>query len=263
MLLSEPRPTRWDLHWRMIGAEVRIRPIFWASCVVLGVIVYRDPDIGGMGMFWFWIAAVLVTLLTHETAHILAARLVGTRVRVVLAGLGGQVYGLDECKRWQRVVILLAGPFGNLLIFGMLWLATSERLPLPVERLGPEWSTFIANAVWVLMLINAFWGVLNIVPLWPLACGRAAVEIGEALFARRGQTLALLLSLATCVLLSLTVIGWARRSLANRFDPHYPLYLLYFLIQGLYCYFFWLSTFRALWGDAESLDESTKSGRAA
>ena len=256
MLLPEPRPTRWDLPWRMFGAEVRIRPIFWASCIVLGIIVYRDPDIGGAGMFWFWIVAVLVTLLAHGTAHILAARLFGTRVRVVLGGLGGQIYGLEERKRWQRVVILLAGSLGNLLVLGILWVTTAMPLRM-------EWRAFLAPYIWVLMWLNAFWSLLNVLPLWPLDGGRAAVEVGEALLSRRGQILALLASLIVCLLLSFTVVGWAYSTLIDRYDARYPLYLLYFLIQSLYCYFFWLSTFRALWGDSESLDETTKPGRAA
>lgn len=260
----EPLPTRWDLHWRMFGAEVRIRPIFWASCLLLGVIYYRDPDIGGMGMFWFWIGAVLISLLAHETCHILAARLFGTNVRVVLSGLGGQVHGLEERKRWQRVLILLAGSLGNLLLCGILWMIADPHWnPLPVDRLGPDWTRFIAHAVEIAFLINAFWALLNVLPLWPLDGGRAAVEMGEGLLGRSGQVVALLASLVVCLLLSYTVVRWARVSLINRFDPHYALYLLYFLIQSLYCYFLWLSTFRALWGDSESLDETTKPGRAA
>ena len=256
MLPSEPRPTRWDLPWRMFGSEVRTRPIFWASCLLLGTVIYRDPDIGGMGTFWFWIAAVLISLLAHEMCHVLAARLFGTRIRVVLSGLGGQVFGLDELKRWQRVLILLAGPLGNLLILGILWGVTATPLPM-------DWRIFLAPYVWLLMWINAFWCVLNLLPLWPLDGGRIAVDLGEALLGRRGQITALLLSLAVCLLLSITVAAWARLTLTNRFDPHYALYLIFFCIQFLYCYFFWISTFRALWGDAVPLDDASKSGRAA
>jgi stage IV sporulation protein FB len=264
MLLPEPHPTRWDLHWRMLGAEVRIRPIFWASCVLLGVLFYRDPVIGGMAMFWFWSAAVLISLLIHETFHILAARLFGTRVRIVLSGMGGTVFGLEERKCWQRVLILLAGPLGNVLLYGILWVVADPQWnPLPIQRLGQDWTIFIANAAKIALLLNAFWAVLNVLPLWPLDGGRVAVEIGEALLGRMGQTLALLLSLLVCLLLSITVVGWARQNLTDRFDPRYPLHLLYFCILALYCYFFWISAFRALWGDPVPLDESGKSGRAA
>jgi stage IV sporulation protein FB len=256
MLLPEPRSTRWDLHWRMFGGEIRIRPIFWASCVLLGSIVYRDPETGGMNMFWLWIAAVLITLLTHETCHILAARLFGTHVRVVLAGMGGTVFGLDEQKRWQRVLVLLSGTLGNLLILGILWGITGSPLPL-------EWRVFLAPFVWLLMWTNAFWSVLNLLPLWPLDGGRIAVEIGDALLGRPGQTAALVVSLVVCLLMSLTVAWWGRLNLTDRFDPRYALYLFYFCIQALYCYFFWMSAFRALWGDAVPLDEPGKSDRAA
>jgi stage IV sporulation protein FB len=257
MLLPEPRPTRWDLHWRMLGCEVRIRPIFWASCVLLGSIVYRDPDSGGMTMFWLWIAAVLLSLLMHETFHILVARLLGAPVRVVLSGMGGTVFGLDELKHWQRVLVLLAGPLGNLVILGILWGITADPLP------AGDWRMSLAPFVWLLMWTNAFWFALNLLPLWPLDGGRVAFEIGDALLGRHGQIAALVVSLAVCLLLSLTVVWWGRINLTDRFDPRYALYLFYFCIQALYCYFFWISAFRALWGDSAPLDEPGKSGRAA
>lgn len=264
MLLPAPQPSRWDLHGRLFGAEVRIRPIFWASCVLMGLPYYQYPKIGGMSAFGFWIAAVLISLLAHETSHILAARLFGARSFIVLSGLGGQVYGLDELKRWKRVLVLLAGSLGNILIFGILWLAADpERNPLPIERLGREWSTFIANAVFVLMLINALWCLLNLLPLWPLDGGRIALEVGEALLGQRGQTLALLLSLLVCLLMTVSVIVWGRLSLINPFDERYRIYLTFFCVMALYCYIFWLVTFRALWGESPPLDESGKSGRAA
>jgi Zn-dependent protease len=248
----------------MFGGEIRIRPIFWASCVLLGAIFYRDPEFGGMAMFWFWIAAVLISLLVHETCHILVARLFGPRVRIVLSGLGGTVLGLDEQKRWQRVLILWAGPLGNLLIMGILWIVIDpERNPLPIERLGEDWTIFIANAVKIAWLFNYYWTLLNVLPLWPLDGGRAVVEIGSALLGRRGQMLALLLSLVVCLWLSLTAVQWARGNLNDRFDPRYPLHFLCFCILALYCYFFWIRTFRALWGDPVPLDETGKSDRAA
>lgn len=264
MLLPEPMPSRWDLRGRMFGAEVRIRPIFWASTVLLGLFLYQDPDFGGVGMFGFWIVAVLLSLLAHEFCHILAARLLGARVRIVLSGLGGQVYGLEAVTRWRRILILWAGSFGNVLLLGILWaLADPNWNPLPIARLGPAGALFLARGVESLMLINYVWVWLNVLPLWPLDGGRAAVEIGDALLGRRGRILALLLSLAVCLLMSFKVVWWARPFLAARFDPRYLLFLLFFGNQLLYCYIFWLCTFRALWGEPTPLDEVKTPGRAA
>jgi membrane-associated protease RseP (regulator of RpoE activity) len=214
-----------------------------------GVIYYQDPEIGGVAAFCFWVAAVLVSLLAHEIGHILAARLFGVHPRIVLTGLGGQVFGLDKVKRGPRLLIGLAGALANLLIYGLAWSVTSEAFPLPLA-----WRFALVPAMWLLMWINIFWGLLNLLPLWPLDGGRIAVEVGEALLGRRGQTLALLLSLVVSFLLMIYVVVWMRLTLINPFDVHYRVYLEYFCIQAIYCYAFWLSAFRALWGDHEPAD---------
>ena len=247
----EPRPSRWELCGRILGAEVRVRPIFWVSCLLPGVIYYQDPAIGGVAAFGFWIAVVLLSLLAHEIGHILAARLFGVHPRIVLAGLGGQVFGLETVKRGPRLLIGLAGPLVNLLIFAILWAITAYPLP---RELDEGARLFFANAMKMAMLLNAFWCLLNLLPLWPLDGGRIAVEIGESLLGRRGRTLALLLSLAVSFLLMITVIIWVRLTLINPFDVHYRVYLEYFCIQAIYCYAFWLSTFRALWDDHEHIN---------
>jgi stage IV sporulation protein FB len=264
MLITEPRPSRLDLHGRLLGADLRIRPMFWASTVLLGIIFYQDPEVGGVAMFGFWILAVLFSLLFHEFCHILAARLLGGRVRIVLAGLGGQVYGLEEMKRWRRVLILWSGSLGNVLLCGILWaIADPHWNPLPIARLGPKGAMFLVHAVEILMLINAVWALLNVLPLWPLDGGRVAVELGDALLGRRGQILALILSLAVCLFMSFEVVRRSRPHLADPFDIRYILHLLLFGIQLLYCYIFWLCTFRALWGESTPLDELSRPGRAA
>jgi membrane-associated protease RseP (regulator of RpoE activity) len=231
----------------MFGTDFRVRPLFWVSCALLGVIYYQYPEIGdeigGVTAFFLWMAAVLVSMLAHEIGHALAARWFGGRARIVASGLGDQIFGVDSLRRWQRVLIALAGPLGNALILGVLWAITA--VPLPID-----WRFFLAPGVWVLMWINVFWCLLNLLPLWPLDGGRIAVELGTALFGRRGSTLALLLSLVVSLLLIFFTITWMRSRLTDRFDIHYPIYFTYFCILALYCYAFWLSAFRALWGDS-------------
>ncbi len=247
MRLPEPPPARWELHGRMFGAGFRVHPLFWVSCALLGVVYYQYPDIrqqmGGLAAFLLWMAAAVAALAVHELGHVLVSRLFGVRPRLVVSGLGGQLFGLEELSRWRRVLVALAGPLMNALLFGAMWGVTA--LPLP-----PDWRVALAPAVWVLMWINAFWGLLNVLPLWPLDGGRIAVELGMALFGRHGRTLALLLSLAVSLLLTVFVIAWMRLTLYP-FDDRYTVYFTYFCILSLYCYVFWLSAFRALWDESE------------
>ena len=210
----EPPPTRWELHGRIFGAELRIRPLFWVSCALLGVVYYQYPDIrnkiGGGAAFGLWIAAVLLSFLAHEMGHVLAARLFGSRPHLVLSGFGDQLYELGGLRRWQRVLVALAGPLVNLLLFCILWLIIDPDRPLAVEGMARFW---IAQAAWLLMMINAFWAALNLLPLWPLDGGHIAVELGSAVPGRRGQTAALLLSLVVSLLLTVAVVAWMRVTL--------------------------------------------------
>ena len=249
MLLPQPHPGRWELHGRLLGAEFRIRPLFWVSCVLVGVIYYQDPRAGGLAAFCFWLAAVLTSFVVHELGHVLVARFFGVVPHVVLSGLGGQVYGLDQLTRGRRVLVLLAGLLGNLLILALLWAVTAY--PSVLGQLDEDQLSFVGNAVEMLMLANALWVLLNVLPLWPLDGGRIAVEIGETLLGRRGRTVALLLSLLVCVLMTIYVLAWMRLNLTNRFDERYRVHLIFFGVMSLYCYAFWLTTFRALWGEED------------
>jgi stage IV sporulation protein FB len=256
MLLREPPTSRWDLRARLWGAEIRIRPIFWASSVLVGIIFYRDPEAGGVSMFGLWLSAVVLSFLAHEAGHLLVARLLKVPTHIVLSGLGGHVFGLEQTNRWRRVLILLAGPLASFLVLAVLWGVTA--LPL-----AQKWRDALAPIVSLLMWINAFWALINVLPVWPFDGGRITLEIGDALFGSRGQTAALLVSLVVIMMMSLTAAWWGLIVLANRFDPRYMLYLIFLGVQLLYCYVLWLCTFRALWGNDAPHDELSRPGRAA
>jgi membrane-associated protease RseP (regulator of RpoE activity) len=246
----------------MFGADFRIRPLFWVSCALLGVVYYQYPDIrnqlGGPAAFGLWMAAVLVSLGAHEMGHVLTARWFGARPRIVLSGLGDRLFGLEGLRLWQSVLVALAGPLVNLLLFGILLLIIDPSHPLSDERITGLWRIAIVQSAWLLMMINAFWALVNVLPLWPLDGGRIALEVGSALLGRRGQMLALLLSLLVSFLLSVSVVAWMQRTLYP-YDDRYTVYFTYFCILTLYCYSFWLSAFRALWGDPETPARSSHS----
>ena len=246
MKVQEPRQTRFDLRLHLCGAAIRIHPLFWASSALLGVRYYADPEGGSIGWFAFWMTAVLASVFLHELGHLFAGRLFGMRGEVVLSGLGGAVLGLDALpRRWQRVVVLLAGPLVGFLVVAGIWGLTWVPFPAALSEEG--WQSAIATSVAMVVWINYDWALLNLLPLWPLDGGRIAVEVGEGLFGRGGLVVALVLSLVVSALLAI----WAMLQISWRlefpYDPRYALYLQHYSILLLYCFLFWLRGFRALW----------------
>ncbi len=260
MKVQEPLHTRLELRFRLLGLPGRISLLFWIAAAALGVRYYADPEIASFGWFAFWMAAVLASVLFHELGHVLVGRLSGLRGQVVLHELGGLTMGVDDLpRRWQRVGVLLAGPLAGALVVAGIWGLT--YLPLP------DWSaqtrTAVAIGVKILLVINVFWTAVNLLPLWPLDGGRVACEIGEGLFGPRGAKAALVLCLATTVLLTLVATALLSLHLNVRFDVplHLPEWLretemsrLWHLQYGFlifYCYLLWVRTFRALWPETK------------
>ena len=205
MNVPEPSETGFDLRWRMCSVPVRINPLFWASAVLLGLRYYLDPEAGGLGYFLFWMAAVLASVLAHQFGQVMVGRLFGMRGEVVLFGLGGRTLGLAGLqRRWQRVLVLLAGPVANALIAAAVTALTLAPFPAALHKWG--WASFIGNGAAIVVRINVFWAVLNLLPLWPLDGGQIVCEVGEGLLGRRGLVTALVLSLAVAVLLAREVV---------------------------------------------------------
>jgi stage IV sporulation protein FB len=253
MKTPEPQHTRFDLHGLLFGVPIRIQPLFWVSSALLGIRYYSDPEGGGVGYFAFWMLAALGSVLLHEYGHVLVGRFFGLRGGIVLGGLGGQTTGLDTLpRRWQRVIVLLAGPLVQLLILAGLWAITAVPFP---EALG-GWATAVATAVAMVGRLNAYWALLNLLPLWPLDGGRIACELGEGLLGRRGVAAALWLCLAATAALSvLLVLDLSWRLEFLRYDPRYVLNLQQFGVLLLFCFLLWIRSFRALWETSEKLWE--------
>jgi stage IV sporulation protein FB len=269
MKVQEPLHTRLELRLRLFGTPVRISLLFWLAAALLGVRYYADPEIASVAWFAFWMAAVLASVLIHELGHILAGRLFGMHGQVVLHELGSMTLGVDELPhRWQRILVLLAGPLAGALIVAGVWALT--YLPLPAW--SAETRTAIAIAAKMVLVVNVFWTSINLLPLWPLDGGRVACEIGEGLFGSPGVTAALILCLADTVLLTLLAVTLLSLHLNVRFAVplHVPEWIretelsrLWHLEYGsllLGCYLLWLRTFRALWGATKDGESDAPAG---
>jgi Zn-dependent protease len=140
-----------------------------------------------------WMACVLVSILVHEFGHGLMARAFGYPARIVLHGMGGlcDSDGRSQTPR-QRLFVVLAGPGAGFALFGLVLGSVYVFFQVtPVEALsllvgGSSESAFRAVmklsrlgspgvlAILFLLEINLFWGILNLLPIWPLDGGQVA-----------------------------------------------------------------------------------------
>lgn len=190
MLLLEPEPTAFDLHFRIFGIPVRVHPWFWIVTALLGSGGRDEMNADGLKLLVLWVACVFVSILIHELGHVLVGRLFGTRGHIVLYGFGGLAIGSSDLpSRWKRIAVYFAGPAAQLLLLPAV-MAAGLYLGMQ-EHVNP----FLVALLGYLFFINFFWPVLNLLPIWPLDGGKISYDFLGWLLPRNGTHLALGLSL--------------------------------------------------------------------
>lgn len=251
MLLSEPPPSPGDLHFRLFGIPVRVHPFFWIMAVVLGL--------GGgeqgtpPGELLLWVAIVFASILVHELGHAFAQRRFGGHPWITLHGIGG-LASCDDCDRspWAQVLISLAGPAAGFLFaaaaVGLMRLtghavgvAPSHETPVGMVStsllgLRVYWqplATYLANiAFHYILFVNIVWGLLNLLPVYPLDGGRVARELLSIRNPRRGIVLSLQLSIAAAAAMAIIgFVAWRDVYMLLMFG-----YLAYASLQTLQAY---------------------------
>ena len=199
-MFLEPDRTPYDLRFRLFGTDVRVHPLFWLFSAVLGWGEYSRPG-GGVGYLALWVACTFVSILLHEFGHVFMGRLFGAEAHIILFSFGGLAVGSNQLsRRWQRMAVSFAGPAAQLLLWGLLWLLAFRLGALrniPEAWYGPVWRAWA-----MLYLINLYWPLLNLLPIWPLDGGQISRDLLEGLFGPRGTSLALGLSLVIAGLLA-------------------------------------------------------------
>ena len=216
MFLGEPPSTQADLHFRLFGFPVRVHPFFWVVTLLLGL----GGDVADPINTLIWVAVVFVSILVHELGHAFLQRYYGGEPRLTLYSFGG-LASCDDCDRSPRAQILisLAGPGAGFLLAGLVIavLAPTGHLrgfelslfPVIWEQFDPQYfqqygkdsprDTLISD----LLQVNILWGILNLLPIYPLDGGRIARELFTLNNARAGIIQSLQLSIGTAVLVAI------------------------------------------------------------
>jgi Zn-dependent protease len=200
-----PNPTPFDLCFRLFGVPVRVHPAFWILAAVLG---YHEAE-RHFTYLLVWIACVFLSILIHELGHVFAGQLFGSRAHIVLYTLGGLAVGSSDVpRRWQRIVVYLAGPGIQLLFFALVLGLT---IALAVRRVVLH--PLLDSALDYLLLINLDWALFNLLPIWPLDGGRVSREVCQAFAPAHGVRISLVLSIAVAAGLALNTLA---------LNNHYP-----------------------------------------
>jgi stage IV sporulation protein FB len=192
VFLAEPQRTPYDLNFALAGVPVRVHPMFWLFTVLLGA---ADPVPLHL---LIWVAAVFVSILVHEFGHSLAMRSFGWRSHIVLYSFGGLAIqdgaygGFERHGRGGRdartqIIISFAGPLAGFLFAALILAALRAGGNATTLRFGgfglvtiePELfvSFPLTLLVYDLLFCNIFWGLLNLLPIYPLDGGQISQQV--------------------------------------------------------------------------------------
>ncbi len=223
MLFNEPPRTAYDLNFHLLGIPVRVHPFFWAAAVLLGLGGTR----GDPAAMLVWVGAVFLAIIVHELGHALVVRAQGWDPRITLHAFGGlAAYQPTFHNTFVQIMISLAGPLAGFLFAALIvaLLAASGRdveftghaaMPISFELFR---SSQLNRLIIYLMFINIFWGLINLLPIYPLDGGRIARELLEAANPREGLRQALVVSIVTAAgLAAVALLKWSDGYLAMFF----------------------------------------------
>lgn len=236
MLLAEPPPTQADLHFRLFGIPVRVHPFFWVVALLLGITGREQAD---PFVTLLWVAVVFVSILVHEFGHAFTQRHYGGHPWITLHGIGG-LASCDDCDRStsSQIIISLAGPAAGFLfaavIVGVL-IATGHFVGFRLSLIPVVWRPYesmVDIVVLQFLWINILWGVINLLPIYPLDGGRVAREVLTLGHPRQGIIQSLWLSIVT----SGAVAVWGLVQFQSIFMAFLFGYLAYSNYQTLQAY---------------------------
>lgn len=200
-------------HFDLFGIPVRVHVAFWICALLLGL---NSPTLAHLIA---WVLAMFVGILVHELGHALMARTYGFRPAILLYGLGGITeyapgfFGGAPVSRQGRIQLALAGPLAGIAlasaVAGLLsalgaeiqiaWLLNVIPLPVIVSAVGSVPLThFFQSLIWIGMV----WGIINLMPVFPLDGGQIARELLLWLNPQRGLEQSLVLSLYSAIFLA-------------------------------------------------------------
>lgn len=178
--------TPYDLHFRVLGIPVRVHPAFFVISAIMG---FSPGTAGILGMntlivVLIWIGIVFVSILVHELGHAFMARYFGWPPNILLYHFGGlAMYSPYSGHTPTRsVLISLSGPGAGFVLYGVTRLV--EHLAYQRDPFPPPVVQYI---FFQMRFVNLWWGLVNLLPVYPLDGGRVAEQVCKRIDPYRGM----------------------------------------------------------------------------
>ncbi len=214
------QPTPYDLKFRLLGFPIRVSPWFWVVAVMLGASLSPKTMI-------LWVAAVFLGILVHELGHALAMRYYGFQPEITFHAMGGLTsynssYQINHryLSNWEHIIIDAAGPLAGFALFGVIAALLMFIGVNPIgflfgdiddQQRGSLFRFLSAPVIVFLhleMYICLFWGILNLMPVYPLDGGQITREICTAINPRTGIVQSFQISFVASLVLVGVALLW-------------------------------------------------------
>ncbi|HLX59833.1 MAG TPA: site-2 protease family protein [Planctomycetota bacterium] len=182
-----------DLNFRVFGVPARIHPTFWLAGLFF---VGRTPN---LYFLLIGIATLFVSILVHEMGHALCGKYYGDRSPSITLYIMGGYYmpGSISLRRWKEIWMCLWGPLAGF-ILGALALGLSVAVNRALIPYSDMLDYVLDCAIW----INILWGLVNLLPVFPLDGGQILREIVRWKFPRKTDATAYLISMVTAIVVA-------------------------------------------------------------
>lgn len=157
------------LRFKLGRWPVEIELFHFLGAAILGISQTR----GSNGLLWLllWIVVVVVSVVLHELGHAFALSRMGRSAAITLHGMGGVTTHDAALTPRQNIAVHLAGPLPMLLLIGIpaRWWFWN----------GSFSSDLLLRLAYDLYMVNFWWSIINLLPLWPLDGGQILGSITE------------------------------------------------------------------------------------
>jgi Zn-dependent protease len=214
--MCDPPRSQGDLNFTLFGIPVRVHPFFWLIAVMIGM-----NDKSDIYTILMWCIAMFVAILCHELGHAAVMRAYGFHPWITLYGMGGltsydqgRTYDSKGAGPLGQVLISLAGPVAGFLLAGLLVvgiIATGYSkylyvepvfggIPMPLVLGAPhvQLQRLLDN----LFIICVIWGIVNLMPIYPLDGGQVVREILMKIAGAEGLRISMFLSMIVACLIA-------------------------------------------------------------